>query len=51
MQAPGQSAEESVLAEYAAGLPSLESAYLVGSTVLRKLLEDWPKWEKSIPGE
>jgi purine nucleoside permease len=51
MQAPGQSAEESVFAEYAGVLPSLESAYLVGSMVLHKLLEDWSKWEKSVPGE
>jgi purine nucleoside permease len=51
MQAPDQSAEESVFAEYAGGLPSLESAYLVGSTVLHQLLENWSKWEGSIPGE
>jgi purine nucleoside permease len=51
MQAPGQSAEESVFAEYAGGLPSLESAYLVGRTVLHKLLENWSKWERTIPGE
>ena len=51
MQAPGQSAEESVFAEYVGSLPSLESAHLVGRTVLHKLLENWSKWETSIPGE
>lgn len=51
MQAPGQAAAESVFAEYAGGLPSLESAHKVGSAVLHELLRNWAKWESSVPGD
>jgi purine nucleoside permease len=49
MQAPGQTAAESAFAAYAGGLPSLEAAHKVGSTVLHELLKNWSKWENTIP--
>lgn len=51
MQAPGQTASNSLSAEYAGALPSLEAAYQVGSTVLHELLTGWAKWEAAIPGD
>jgi purine nucleoside permease len=50
MQAPDQTAVDSVLGEYAGGLPALESAYRVGSAVLHELLKNWSKWESAVPG-
>lgn len=48
MQALGRAAIDSVFAEYAGGIPSLEAAYRVGSTVLHELLKNWGKWESTI---
>lgn len=49
MQAPGHTAVESVTAPYIAYIPSLESAYLVGSTVVNQILANWPEYEAHIP--
>ncbi|MSU65821.1 MAG: purine nucleoside permease [Opitutus sp.] len=50
---PGQTAAESLfgekLASYSAFIPSLESAYRVGSVVVHELVGNWPKYEKKIP--
>jgi purine nucleoside permease len=48
---PGHSAVESVTAPYIGGRLALESAYLVGSTVVHKLLADWPSSYAKVPGE
>lgn len=52
MQPPGKTAAENLLQEndgYAGLEASLESAYLVGSTVVDKLLSNWELYEKEIP--
>ena len=49
--APGQSATESLTRPYDGMLPSLESAYRVGSQVVHALVGNWAKWEARIPGE
>jgi hypothetical protein len=41
---------ESLTAPYIGGRLALESAYLVGSTVLHKLLNDWPNSYSRVPG-
>ena len=50
---PGQTAAESLfgekLASYSAFIPSLESAYGVGSVVVHELVANWPKYEKETP--
>lgn len=51
MQAPGHTAAESITAPYTGGLPALEAAYRVGSTVLHALLKDWTRYQDHIPGE
>ncbi len=51
MPAPGHDAVESVSAPYTGVRLALESAYLAGSTVLHKLLADWPHTRDHIPGE
>src|SRR5262249_17438647 len=51
MPAPKQSPAASLTREYAGRLPALESAYLVGSTVLHEILRGWAKWKERIPGE
>jgi purine nucleoside permease len=47
---PGHAAAESITAPYIGGRLALESAYLCGSTVLHKLLADWPTTYAHIPG-
>jgi purine nucleoside permease len=47
---PGHTAVESVTAPYIGSRLALESAYLCGSTVLHKLLADWPATYAHIPG-
>jgi purine nucleoside permease len=47
---PGHTAVESVTAPYIGSRLALESAYLCGSTVLHKLLADWPTTYAHIPG-
>jgi purine nucleoside permease len=53
MQAPAESAEQSANRErhggYTAYAPSLESAYRVGSIVIRALLAEWPQYSATIP--
>jgi purine nucleoside permease len=51
MQQPGHSAVESVSAPYIGELPALESAWLVGSTVLHQILTDWPVYAGHVPGD
>jgi len=46
---PGHAAAESITAPYIGGRLALESAYLCGSTVLHKLLSDWPTTYAKIP--
>ena len=48
---PGHAAAESITAPYIGGRLALESAYLCGSTVLHKLLADWPTTYAQIPGK
>ena len=51
---PGRTAAENLAEEnsgvYSAFLPSLESAYLVGSKVVHEITEHWNKYEGSAPG-
>jgi purine nucleoside permease len=53
MQAPDETAEQSANREshggYTAYMPALESAYQVGSRVVRALLSDWQHNQESIP--
>ncbi len=51
MPLPGHAAVESLTAPYIGGRLALESAWLCGSTVLHKILTDWPKYYGQIPGE
>jgi purine nucleoside permease len=46
---PGQTSAESMTEEYQGNLPALESAYVVGSTVVHELVRDWSRFEGSIP--
>jgi len=46
---PGHAAAESITAPYIGSRLALESAYLCGSTVLHKLLADWPTTYAHIP--
>lgn len=46
----GQDVNQSRMTPSTAFLPSLESAWLVGSRVLRELLSGWEKYENRIPG-
>lgn len=50
MPAPGHTAVESVTAPYIGTRIAVESAWLTGSTVLHKLLADWPSSRATIPG-
>ena len=49
MPPTGQSAAESMVAEYQGIIPALESAYRVGSPVLHALIKDWSRYEKQTP--
>jgi purine nucleoside permease len=53
MQAPDETAEQSANRErhggYTAYEPSLESAYLVGSRVVKALIGGWRKYEANLP--
>ena len=51
MQRPGHAAAESVTAPYIGSRLALESAYLCGSTVLHRLLDQWKTTETHIPGD
>lgn len=51
---PGVSTADSFIQQRAGGLaaylPSLESAYTVGHTVVNELLTHWPQYEQATPG-
>lgn len=52
MQSPDKSAVENLLQEnegYAGLLASLESGYLVGSSVINEILNNWAEYEHNIP--
>jgi len=49
-QAPGHSAAESITAPYIGGIPALEAAYRVGSTVLHELTTHWDRYRDHLPG-
>jgi purine nucleoside permease len=51
MQRPGHLPVESLTAPYIGGRIALESAWFCGSTVLHKLLADWPASYAHIPGD
>ncbi|MES2392388.1 MAG: purine nucleoside permease [Acidobacteriota bacterium] len=51
MQRPGHMPVESLTAPYIGGKLSLESAYLVGSTVLHNILNNWSTTRDHIPGD
>ncbi len=46
---PGETAAESMTAEYAGEIPALEAAYRSGSVVLHALEKDWGKYESATP--
>jgi purine nucleoside permease len=49
MPPAGQSAADSMVAEYAGELPALDAAYRVGSPVVHELIKGWAKYEGSMP--
>lgn len=49
MPPAGQSAADSMVAEYAGMLPALESAYRVGSRVVHELVRNWARYESQPP--
>jgi purine nucleoside permease len=51
MERPGHDAVESVSAPYIGKTLALESAYLVGSTVLHNLVNNWSTTRDHIPGD
>jgi purine nucleoside permease len=51
MPRPGHTAVESLTAPYIGKNLALESAWLCGSTVLHRILKDWPQTANHIPGE
>jgi len=50
MPPEGQSAAESMVAEYAGALPALEAAYRVGSPVVHAIIKDWDHFAPKAPG-
>ncbi len=50
MPPAGQTAAESMVAEYAGMIPALEAAYRVGSPVVHALVKDWAKYSVATPG-
>jgi purine nucleoside permease len=51
MERPGHDAVESVTAPYIGKNLALESAYIVGSTVLNNLVGNWTTTREHIPGD
>ena len=49
MPPTGQTAAESMVAEYAGMIPSLEAAYRVGRPVVHALVKDWAKYSVTPP--
>jgi purine nucleoside permease len=50
MPPAGQTAAESMVAEYAGMIPSLEAAWRVGSPVVHALVKDWARYSATPPG-
>src|SRR5580704_4857950 len=50
MPQPGETPVQSISKPYIGSLPALESAWLVGSTVLHQILANWPQYAEHIPG-
>jgi purine nucleoside permease len=50
MPQPGETPVQSISKPYIGSLPALESAWLVGSTVLHQILANWPQYADHIPG-
>lgn len=48
-QHPGQTAWESLTTRSGGFLPSVNNAYLVGSTFVHNVNKNWPKWVKGVP--
>ncbi len=51
MPPPGQSAAESMVAEYPGMGPALEAAYAAGAPVVHALVDNWKKFERATPQE
>ena len=51
MPPAGQSAADSMVAEYAGMIPALEAAYRVGSPVVHAIVKDWAKYSVTPPGQ
>ena len=52
MQAPGETAEQSANRRESFGFePALESAYAVGSRIVKTLIDGWKQYEENIPSE
>ena len=51
MPPAGQTAAESMVAEYAGMVPALEAAWRVGSPVVHALVKDWEKYSVTPPGK
>jgi purine nucleoside permease len=51
MPQPGQTAVDSINQPYIAMVPALESAWLVGSTVLHQILSGWQQYATHVPGD
>jgi purine nucleoside permease len=49
MPPAGQTAAESMVAEYAGMAPALEAAWRVGSPVVHALVKDWAKYAETPP--
>lgn len=49
MPPSGQSAAQSMVAEYAGARPALEAAYRVGSPVVHELIANWTRYEAQAP--
>ncbi|AOS43384.1 Purine nucleoside permease (NUP) [Lacunisphaera limnophila] len=51
MPPTGQTAADSMVAEYQGMMPALEAAYRTGSPVVHALVKDWAKYADVIPGK
>jgi purine nucleoside permease len=51
MQRPGDKPEDSLNDNHIGTRIAVKSAYLVGSTALHKILDNWPTTYAHIPGE
>ncbi len=51
MPAPGNTSISSLTSPFVGYIPSLESAYTAGNTVIQALLAGWPKYYAQTPGK